>query len=124
MHSLFIVCLYMFSYTYMQGMAYLHAKNIRHGLLTTQSITLNSRVCICLAANTSYVRNREFRPHQLTYLPPEFVRELYIAHSKLNEFVFTSVCGLRHRSSNKWRPVFRATLRKRPTFEADVFAFG
>ena len=62
----------------MQGMEYLHAKGILHGLLTSTSITLHHRVCISLAPPHTRHAHRYFHPHQLAYLPPECIRQLHV----------------------------------------------
>ena len=59
-------------------MEYLHAKGISHGLLTSTSITLHSRVCISLAPPNMRHAHRYFNPQQLAYLPPECVRQLHV----------------------------------------------
>lgn len=60
-------------------MEYLHAKGIPHGLLTSSSITLHHRVCISLAPPHTRHAHHYFHPHQITYLPPECVRQLHVA---------------------------------------------
>ena len=59
-------------------MEYLHAKGISHGLLTSSSITLNCRVCISLAPPHTKHAHRYFTPQELTYLPPECIRQLHV----------------------------------------------
>ena len=59
-------------------MEYLHAKGISHGLLTSTSITLHSRVCISLAPPNMRHAHHYFNPQQLSYLPPECVRQLHV----------------------------------------------
>lgn len=59
-------------------MEYLHDKGIPHGLLTTTCITLHCRVCISLAPPHNRHAHRYFTADQLTYLPPECVRQLRV----------------------------------------------
>ena len=63
-------------------MEYLHAKGIPHGLLTSSSISLHCRVCISLAPPHTRHAHRYFTPNQLTYLPPECVRQLHVDQTK------------------------------------------
>ena len=63
-------------------MEYLHAKGISHGLLTSTSITLHSRVCISLAPPNMRHTHRYFNPQQLSYLPPECVRQLQVVQCR------------------------------------------
>lgn len=71
-------CASLYINVYVQGMEYLHAKGIPHGLLTSSSITLHHRVCISLAPPHTRHAHHFFHPHHLTYLPPECVRQLHV----------------------------------------------
>lgn len=61
----YVICL--------QGLEYLHAKGISHPLLTSQSVTLDYRVCISMltpgSASMGLINSSD-----LPYLPPEAIR--------------------------------------------------
>lgn len=80
-------------------MEYLHAKGIPHGSLSTRCVNLHSRVCISITPHTRSVRN--LKPDDLTSLPPECMRYLYLEEDGR-----------------------RMVLDSRPTFPEDIFAFG
>jgi len=63
-------------------MAYLHARGIPHGLLSTSSVSLHYRVCISLAPQYSRSKARQLQPCDIPYLPPECIRKLHVSQSR------------------------------------------
>lgn len=81
-----------------EGLTYLHDKDITHGMLSSHCITLHHRVCISLWPLTC---SHQLLPSsQLPYLPPESIRAL--------------CCNNRG----------RLLCRERASYVGDVFAFG
>ena len=67
---------------FLQGMTYLHARGIPHGLLSTSSVSLHYRVCISLAPQYSRSKARQLQPCDIPYLPPECIRKLHVSQSR------------------------------------------
>lgn len=129
----------------LQGMEYLHARRIPHGLLSSSSISLHSRVCISLAPQYSRSKVRQLQPCDIPYLPPECIRELHASQSR-SHMVSNNPggCSRRraHSCGSQWAVSggqfvamqtttggceMRACviqLEGRPTLFADIFAFG
>ena len=131
-----------------QGMAYLHARGIPHGLLSSSSVSLHFRVCISLAPQYSRSKARQLQPCDIPYLPPECIRELHVSQSRSHIVAFGGpldpAAGRRrgHSCSSQRKfstGHFVATqtitgrnekracmilLEGRPTLFADIFAFG
>ena len=141
--------MYTHTHTHTQGMAYLHAKQIPHGLLSSAYITLTCRVCISLAPRQSHThpprRSRTFYPQDLTYLPPEYIREMHVVccdRSRTVQDIDDRQRGIRVESEGvvetsrnfrgcqvtrrrRWVPTISLWKRESSnSFTADVFAFG